>query len=182
MKLTFTTPTEQDRVNMDGIDLDGRIKIMAEDGGKTAVTYMQIDVYNRLGADYITENIQLEYSAFCDEWFINISENNYYNDTTRNPERTIELEFVAVQNSAGAEIYRDVESGKYWLRYVSNREDFAKWLVCGTRAPQNDDGNEPRPNITLKHGQQTERLTYHDWNGTCAYSDTFNRNFSKKEI
>ena len=179
MKITFTLPTEQDCIDMGGINLDGRIKLTAVDGDKTAYTYMKIEDYNRLGIEYISKNIQLEYSSFCDEWFIKVSKDNYRNDTARNPEKTIELNFISTYTGTGAELYRDIESGKYWLRYVSDREDFAKWLVCGVRKPQNDDGNEPRPNITLKHNGQTEKLTYRDWNGTCAYSDTFNRNFNK---
>jgi hypothetical protein len=38
VKITFTLPTEQDCIDMGGINLDGRIKLTAVDGDKAAYT------------------------------------------------------------------------------------------------------------------------------------------------
>lgn len=177
MNVTFTAPTNADVAQMDGIDLSGRIKITATDGVKHGHTYMLISIYNKLGVDYIIDHIELNYSDFLEEWCITISENDYYNDQNRNPDKTIHVEFIDTDGRTGNEIYKDVNSGRYWMRQVSNKEDFAKWFVCGYHFPRIEEGNEPRPNLIFVNGSQREKVTYHDWNGTAAYSNTFNRSF-----
>lgn len=130
----------------------------------------------RLGANYIKDHAVLSYSSISEEYHVDVSENDYYNDLNRNPEKIIPLEFVEIESGTGREVYKGTEDERYYLRSVSTHENFAKWLICGGKRAV-DDGCEPRANLIFRCGDQTEKVIYDDWNGVCAYSNTFNRNF-----
>jgi len=182
VKIYFMQPSQEDINEMmdagfSGNILDGRVKVVAQnENGNTAVSFLKTEQYSRLGEDYIRTHAKMKYISCFDRWYITLSENDYHNDLTRNPEKVIRVRFVEVEAGTGREVYRSVESGRYYLRSVSSREAFAKWLVCGARRVQ-DDGNEPRANLIFEHNGQKEKVTYDDWNGVCAYSATFNANF-----
>ena len=179
--VTLTEPTaeEQQRYNEDGfrVDLSRMVKISVVDEQRhSGHCYMDKNDALRLGLEYITDHVRLEFSEVCEEYFVRISQNDYYNDLTRNPEKTIHVRFVGTEEGTGRQVYKGVDSGLYYLRAVSNREPFAKWLIGGKRRLP-DDGNEPRANLIFVCGKESEKVTYDDWNGVCAYSDTFNKDF-----
>lgn len=184
MKVMFDVITPKDRAAFieDGFDagiLDDRIKVTAEDAdGNRAYTYMQQRQVEKLGLDYIRSHLTMEFSTFFGEWFIKVSENDYYNDLQRNPEKVIPLEYIGNENGTGREIYRGLQSGKYYLREnFYPRENVSKWYICGKqRRP--DDGTEARPNLIFACNGQMEKVRFDDWNGVAAYSDTFNPLFN----
>lgn len=180
LTVTFTTPTPEDISNYDPGILDGRIKLIVEDAdGHQAINFMEREKFNRLGEDYIREHIRIRFDKFVEEWFVNLSENDYYNDPERNPERVIHVEFVAIETGTGNQIFRSPESGRFFIRESAYpRENFAKWWVCGTRLRPGD-GDPPRANLIFECRGQREKVRYDDWNGTAAYSDTFNKDFWK---
>jgi len=180
---TFTEHTEEDqkRYNECGfhVDLSERLKVTVTDGrNHSGFCFMLKSDIDLLGMEYIKDHAILSYSSISEEYHVEISKNDYYNDLTRNPEKVIPLEFVEIEWGTGREVYKGIENGRYYLREVSSREDFARWYVCGMRRTV-DDGNPPRANLIFKCGDETEKVTYHDWNGVCAYSNTFNRNFRR---
>lgn len=138
--------------------------------------YVDLDVIDLDVSSYIAENSTLEYSKVCKEWFPKVSWNAYKNDPQGNPPKTIDVEFVCDMDSERTEIWRRLDTGGYLMRKLCN-EPFARWLVCRERQGWWEDGNRIRPNITFRHGKQTEKVRYDDWNETAAYSDTFNPNF-----
>lgn len=186
MKIEVTVPTEQDydEYRISGLNaeacLDGRVKLICEDdSGHRATSFMMKDMFERLGLEYIKQHSELRYSHFGDIWYLNCSQNDWHNNLTRNPEKVIKVQFEGIEEGTGREIYRGIETKRYYLREVSRREPFAKWYVCGTRRVP-EDGNEPRPNLIFQFGEQQEKVRYDDWNGVAAYSNTFNRDFRKE--
>lgn len=157
--------------------LAGRKTVVFTDAdGNSGKLYMKEEDIELLGESYIAENSTMEYSKVCEEWFPKVSWNAYKNDSTRNPPKTIDVEFVCVLEGTDAEIWKRTDNGGYLMRQLY-REPFASWLTCYKHQGWWEDGNRIRPNITFRHGKQTEKVRYDDWNGTAAYSDTFNPNF-----
>jgi len=146
---------------------------------RSAVMFVKKDQVKRLTMRYIADHVYLEYSRVLNSWFGKFSENDYYNDQQRNPDKIILVSYVGIEGETGREIYKGVESERYYLREVSAREPFAKWFVCGKRRMM-DDGDEARPNLIFQLGDQTEKVTFDDWNGVAAYSNTFNPDFRAK--
>lgn len=185
MNIEFSTPTEGERIAIARIlpdcSLWGRIKLTAQEDGHTAELYVQEEVVNRLGEDYIRSHTSMRYNRFTGQYELSLSQNDYYNDLTRNPEKVVEVKFEGIEEGSGREIYRGTETGRYYIRdNFYPRETFAKWYVCGARRSR-DDGNEARSNLIFKHGEQQERVRYDDWNGVAAYRDTFNKDFRRCE-
>lgn len=137
---------------------------------------MKQDEFDRLGLAYIEQHTKLEHSEVCDEWFMKCSQNSWYNNLERNPEKVIKVMFVGIEDGTGREVYRGVETQRYYLREVHANQLFAKWYVCGERRVW-EDGREPRPNLVFQLGDQMEKVVYDDWNGVAAYKEQFNKNF-----
>lgn len=183
MKIEVTLPTTQDYIDMNATGMNAevclrdRVKLLCQDeDGNTACSFMKKDEFDRLGLAYIEQHAILEYSKVCGQWFMRCSQNDWYNDLERNPEKIIVVRFVGYDETTGREVYRGVETRRYYLREPSRRELLAKWYVCGSRRMQ-DDGDEPRPNLIFRHGNQEEKVVYDDWNGVAAYKERFNKNF-----
>lgn len=184
MIVSFSSPTDRDKkeyvlIGMRPSCLDDKVKITAiDDDSHVGVLFMGLDTYMRLGEDYIRENAKLQHYSSMDMWCLEVSQNNYYNDQARNPDKIIPVKFVEVEMGTGQQVYCG-EDGRYYLREVSRREPFAKWYICGKRRVF-EDGSEPRANLIFECGGQKEKVRYDDWNGVAAYSDTFNQNFHEE--
>lgn len=154
------------------IVLTGRKAVVfTDDAGNTGALYMKEEDIELLGESYIAENSTMEYSDVCGEWFPKVSWNAYKNDPKRNPSKTVDVEFVCGMEGECTEIWRRLDTGGYLMRQLC-REPFARWLTCRKLQGGWLDGNCIRPNVTFRHGTQTETVFYDDWNGTAAYSST----------
>lgn len=152
--------------------------VFTDEEGNTGKLYMKEEDIELLGESYIAENSTMEYSDVCGEWFPKVSWNAYKNDPKRNPPKTVDVEFVCDMEGECTEIWRRLDTGGYLMRQLC-REPFARWLTCRKLQGGWLDGNCIRPNVTFRHGTQTETVFYDDWNGTAAYSSAFNPNFRK---
>lgn len=164
--------------------LDGRYKLVVSDNREhKGVTYMEIAEFDKLGIDYIRNHATLEYSDVCKEWFVKISQNDFHNDPSRNPPKNVIVRFVEMKNGESTEVWQNIDSGRYYLRMLCN-EPFARWITCGRRSTGWENRREIRPNITFMNADngEIETVHYDDWNGTAAYSDTFNQNFRKEPV
>lgn len=184
MKIEFSKPTEYDyRKFTDTLTsadcLNDRVKIILSDGeGHTAELFVQQETVSRLGEDYIRSHVTMYYSETLCGWFAKLSENDYYNDPERNPEKVIRVRFCGIEGGTGREVYKGIDTERYYLREnFYPRETFAKWYVCGKRRTA-EDGNEARANLIFECNGQQEKVRYDDWNGVAAYGDTFNSDFS----
>ncbi len=160
----------------------GRLAVVVTDKeNNTGKMFLETEIIERLGAKYIASHTKLEYSEVCKQWFPKLSQNDYYNDPERNPPKVIEVRFIEEKRGEQTEVWKNVETGEYYLRMLC-REPFARWMTCGNRSMAGfTDRAEIRPNVTFKHGKQTETVRYDDWNGPAAYSDTFNPNFREAD-
>lgn len=186
VELVGMTQKDFDRFNKCGLDafpcLAGRYKLAVSDQlGHEGITYMEITEFNKLGIDYIRSHAALEYSEVCDEWFVKISQNDYYNNLERNPSKCVAVRFIEMKCGENTEVWQDASSGQYYLRMLCN-EPFARWMTCGGRSTRWEDRSEIRPNVTFMNtaNGEIETVRYNDWNGTAAYSDTFNPDFRKE--
>lgn len=155
-----------------------KVKIILSDGeGHTAKLYVEQETVSRLGEDYIRSHITMCYNEVCG-WFAELSENDYYNDPERNPEKVVQVRFCGIEGGTGREVYKGIEDKRYYLREnFFPRETCARWYVCGKRRTA-EDGDEPRANLIFECNGQQEKVRHDDWSGIAAYPDTFNRNFS----
>ena len=186
MKIIVMTPTSQDYEKFSSAGMNAEVclvdcvkLICQDDAGHVAESFMKQDEFDRLGLAYIEQHAKLEHSEVCDEWFMKCSQNSWYNDLEHNPEKVIKVMFVGIEDGTGREVYRGVETHRYYLREVHANQRFAKWYLCGERRVL-EDGREPRPNLIFQLGDQTEKVVYDDWNGVAAYKDQFNENFREK--
>lgn len=180
MQVETATPNQKDidDFNASGMNgelcVEGKVKLIFAEDEKKAVLFIANEELEKLGIEYIQRNSKLEYSNFCQEWFVSLSQNNYYNDLTRYPEKIVNVKFHDIDKRDGTEIYKCLDSRDLFMRQVSNREAFAKWHKCDSNY---QDIAEIRANVIFRHGKQLEKITYDDWNGNAAYSNTFNKQF-----
>lgn len=164
--------------------LDGRYKLIVSDNREhKGITYMEITEFDKLGLDYIRNHAALEYSEVCKEWFVKISQNDFHNDPERNSPKCVTVRFIEMKCGENTEVWQNTASGRYYLRMLCNG-NFARWMTCGGRSTGWEDRREIRPNVTFMNADngEIETVRYNDWNGTAAYSDTFNPNFRKEII
>ena len=184
VRIEYSEPTEEDRkmfveTGFSQSCLDGRTKITCHDAeGNEASVFVFTNRIEELGKKYISDHAVLRYEKFCDSWRVIISENDYYNDQKRNPDKTIDVKFEGSEGST--EIYIGTETKRYYLRQNYPEEGFAKWYICGKRRTV-DDGDEPRANLIFRCNGKIEKVRYDDWNGVAAYSDTYNHEFKPKD-
>lgn len=184
--ISFSTPTQPDMDSFTGsgmdIDLSIHTKLNIEnEAGDHATLFVTNDEVEKLGHSYIKDHVTMTYNKWLDTWFAFLSHNDFHNDLNRNPEKVIKVDFVEVEANTGREVYKGIETGRYYLREVSSREPFAKWLVCGKHRKQ-DDGSEPRANLIFQCGDQQEKVIYDGWNGVAAYESVFNQHFRKSRV
>ena len=183
MKVTVLPIDQEDREQYKDFRsdvLEGRKKVLFDDeAGHTAVLYLEESLIEKLGVQYIEQNATVRFCEFFGTWEAKVSQNAYYNDPKRNPPRTVRVIFVSEKYGENTEVYRNVETGDFYLRMLCN-EPFARWMTCDKRMTGYQDRAEFRPNITIENVEngQKEKVYYHDWNGTAAYADTFNPDFN----
>ncbi len=184
IKIESLSKEDYERINKYGwnadVFLDGRIKLVCQDDeGHTVISFMEKSVFDRLGISYIEKHAVLEYLDICKEWFMKCSQNDWYNDQLRHPDKTIPVKFIEIEPETGREVYRGIISKRYYLREVFKEQMFARWYVCGARRMQ-DDGDEVRPNLIFQCGEQQEKVIYGDSFGVAACEGQFNTEFRSK--
>ena len=186
MVVEFLTVSDKDREEFEATlgsseMLGGRTKVVVTDEeGNSGYCFMKDENIEKLGKRYIESHAKLRYSSFFERWEVNISENDFYNDTEKYPEKEIQLTYCGIDPGTGREVYKGVDGKRYYLRETHYpRERFAKWFVYGCKRAI-DEGDEPRANLIFVFNGQKEKVRYDDWNGVAAYSDTFNEDFTTR--
>ena len=156
---------------------NGRKILTATDGhGNTAWIAVEADTIERLGIDYIRGNTSLKWNRISEKWVVRLSQDNYYNDVKRFPVATIDVAYVKDMDDEETEIYRDIKTGHLYMRRRCNGR-LARWVKC-FRHGYDFVGDFPiRANAIFRHGGETEKVTYDDWNGLAVHGDTFSPNF-----
>ena len=78
--------------------------------GNVGILYLTPEFIERLGLGYISSHCKMEYSELFKQWFVTISEDDYYNDPVRNPPKTIQVNFVCEKEGEQTEVWKNVES------------------------------------------------------------------------
>ena len=151
-----------------------------DEDGHTGHIFVENKLIEELGSNYIATHCSLRYSEVLNCYDCNLSQEEFRNSPLTNPPKTVDVKFVEEKAGENTGVWQSVETGQYYLRFLF-REPFARWMTCGNRNSGWQDQNTIRPNITFRHGNQEETVLYKDWNGSAAYSDTFNPNFRKGE-
>ena len=139
MKVEIRDITKEEAVpygdNADIVLAERKAVVFTDDAGNTGKLYMKEEDVELLGEQYIAENSKMEYSEVCKEWFPSVSWNAYKNDQTRNPPKTIDVEFVCDMDGECTEIWRRLDTGGYLMRKLCN-EPFARWLTATNAVPR----------------------------------------------
>ena len=153
-----------------------------DDDSNLGILYMEESMIDRLGIEYLEKHSTMHWSDVCEEWVVTVSQNAYYNDLMRYPPKTIPVQYVEDKVGEYTEVWRNTETGQYYLRMLCN-EPFARWMTCGNRMTGFVDWSCIRANITFQNIEngQTEKVTYNDWNGNAAYQDTYNAAFRDRK-
>lgn len=110
------TPDDQRRMNEGGlnVDLSQTVKVsVADKRNQNGYCFMQKSIVEQLGLEYIKDHVYLEFSEVLHEFFVRMSQNDFHNDLSRNPEKVIPVSFV------GTEIGTGVRFTKAWNLAVS---------------------------------------------------------------
>ena len=186
MDITIRTITDNEIKELDIAGANGkfiaktRVAIdCVDEKGHKGTCYFENSKLEKLGRAYIEAHCTLESNVLCGEemWNVRISEDNYYNDVEKNPPKIVDVVFVSNKSGEDTEIWQKIDGDRGYLLRILCNEPFARWMTCdGPETGWRDRANV-RPNITFRNGKETETITYKDWNGLAAYSDTFNPNF-----
>ncbi len=183
LNLTFTMPTADDiqrTISLFGSNLmEGNIKIIAtDDDGHTAELFRLKEVVEQIGEEYIRSHAFLKYNTTLNKWLLLYSMKDYHNDTERNPETVIKVEFCEIEPNTGREVYKGIDTEYYYLRENHYPREFsATWYVYDKRCAF-EIVDKARPNLIFEYNGEREKVRYDDFTGVAAYSDTYNRNFN----
>ena len=80
------------------IDFSERVKVTVTAAtGETGFCYMERERAERLGAQYVADHAMLLETSIPGIYDVEVSQNDYWNDLTRNPEEIIPVEFVEIE-------------------------------------------------------------------------------------
>lgn len=160
---------------------DTHIKtVVTDDFGHTGKLFIKDADMDMFGQDYIRANVSLQYNKYFNNYIVTLDVNPFYNDIKRFPPKTITVRKVDVDPIDGAEIYKS-DTNKYYRRLAVSKENFARWTSAAKHDDEYEDIAEIRANITFRCGNETEKVTFYNWNGNAAHSDTFNPDFGKED-
>ena len=160
-------------------DLKVRIDVYDADGNSSYL-FLREKEFQLLGEEYISSHVQLDYMSSIEDWCVLLDVNPFYNDETRFPPKTITVQRWGHHDARFEEIYYCPDTKRYYIRQLASHENFARWISAYRKQGYFEDGAEIRANVTFVCDGESEKVTYNNWNGNAAYSDTFNPNFGKQ--
>lgn len=138
--------------------------------------YLERRIIEQVSALYVVDNAVLTKNEDGSST-LNVDLCPYYNSTEHYPPKTIHVEFVQEIRGEVKEIYRSLETGRYYFRIPSPRESVAKWFSCYGPKMGYMDKAQIRANVTFRHGEAAETISWRRWDGYAAYDEQFHPNF-----
>lgn len=177
VKVEFKDITESDRLMYVRTDvLENRTKVVATDSdGNVGYSFIENSEIELFGKNYIKTHLSMSFSEALNDWFVKLNRDEYMNDLNHNPLRSIRVKFIEIEKNTGREVYKGIVNGRFYLREVHPKENFAQWFVCG-RIRKTDDGEMPKPNLVFINDNQIEQVKYHDGK-VAAWESTYNKDF-----
>ncbi len=175
---------ESDRQKCDGLNFDylleDKSKIFEKD--ELFVIMNKFD-YETYGKEKLCDVIFVEHSDVLNEDLLRVDFEQIANDVNFNKPKTVEVEFVKNIDGTNESVFRNVNiSDKFYIRQDIAREKYAKWYSAFKRQGKWEDDAPIRANVTFKMGNETEKVSFSNWNSEGVSSKDYNRAFSYKEL
>ena len=139
--------------------------------------------YETYGKERLRDVVYIEHSNILNEDFLKVDFEKVANDPNFNKPKTVEVEFIENVYGTNESIFRSIENkNKYYSRQDNPRENCAKWYAVFKPNGEWEDKGTIKANITFKMGNETEKVSYSNWNGEGVYSKDYNKAFSYKEL
>lgn len=182
--VTVRNLQESDKQKCEGLDFDylleSQAKIFEKDNLFVIINKFDYETY---GKEKLCDVIFVEHSDVLNEDLLRVDFEQVVNDVNFNKPKTVEVAFV--ENIAGTNesIFRNVNSSdKFYIRQDIAREKYAKWFSAFKWQGNWEERASIRTNITFKIGEETEKVSYSNWNGEGVSSKDYNNAFSYKKL
>lgn len=181
--VTIRDLKESDREKFKGLNFDH----MLEEKSKIIETenlFVVINKYDyeQYGKEKLCKVVYIEHSDLLDEDFLKVDFAQIANDNEFNKPLTIEVEFVCNVLGTNESIFKRVDKNKYYMRLDNARESCAKWYTAFKKNDTYHDNVPVRTNVTFKMGDETEKVTFSNWDAEGVYSKDYNKAFSYNEL
>lgn len=175
---------ESDRQKCEGLGFDylleSQAKIFEKDNLFVIINKYDYEGY---GKEKLCDVIFVEHSDVLNEDLLRVDFEQIANDINFNEPRTIEVEFVENIGGTNESVFRNVEKpNQYYIRQDSAKESYAQWYSAFKHQGKWEDNARIRANITFKMGEETEKVSYSNWNAEGVSSKDYNKVFSYKEL
>ena len=134
--------------------------------------------YEDFGKDKICKFVFKEHSNFLNKDLLRIDFEKIANDIEFNKPLIIDVEFIKNIDGTVDSIFKAINKDKYYIRNDSEREKYAKWYSAFKQNGLWQDNAPIRPNVTFRLGEETEKVSYSNWNGPEVNSKDYNEKFS----
>lgn len=175
---------ESDRQKCEGLNFDylleDKSKIFEKDDLFVIINKYDYEGY---GKEKLCDVIYIEHSKVLNEDFLKVDFGKIANDINFNEPRTIEVEFIENIGGTNESVFRNIERpNTYYIRQDYANERYAQWYSAFKHQGKWEDNARIRANITFKMGEETEKVSYSNWNAECVSSKDYNKDFSYKEL
>ncbi len=139
--------------------------------------------YECYGKEKLCNVIFIEHSNVLNEDFLRVDFEKIVNDISFNEPRNIEVEFIENIEGTNESIFRNINnSNQYYMRQDNSKKRYAQWYSAFKHQGKWEDNAPIRANITFKMGNETEKVSYSNWNAEGVYSKDYNDAFSYKKL
>lgn len=181
--VTIRDLKEEDRKKLDGLGFDymlaNNYKIIEKDNLFAVINNSD---YKQYGKERLCDVIYIEHSNIIDEDFLRVDFAKIANDINFNKPLTIEVEFICNKHGSSESIFKAKDKAKYYIRMDVPNQHYAEWYSAFKKDGVFEDSSPIRANVTFKMGDETEKVTFSNWNAEGVYSKDYNKAFSYDEL
>ena len=182
--VTIRDLQESDRKRCEDLNFDfllkDKSKIIEKDNLFVIVSKYD---YENYGKEQLCEAVFIEHSNFFDRDFLRVDFAKIANDVNFNKPKTIEVEFVENVSGTSDSVFKNIdEPQKHYIRQDNSSEKYAKWYSASWHKDKWTDNGEIRANITFKMNDETEKVSFSNWNAEGVTSNDYNDAFSYKML
>lgn len=184
INVTVRDLQEADRQKCKGLGFDYLLESQSKifEFGKIFTIISKLD-YETYGKEQLCNVIFIEHSDILNEDFLKVDFEKIANDIDFNTPITIKVEFVENIFSTNENIFKSNTSpNKYYLRQDYSKENYAKWFSAFKHNGKWEDNMPIRANVTFKMENETEKVSFSNWNSEGVSSEDYNEAFSYKKL
>ena len=174
---------EKDREKLKNLNFDymleNHYKIVEKDNLFVVINKLDYETY---GKERLCDVIYIEHSDVLDEDFLRVDFAKIANDINFNKPITIEVEFICNKHGLSESVFKAKDGKRYYIRMDVPNEHYAKWYSAFKKDGIFEDNSTIRANVTFKMNNETEKVTFSNWNAEGVYSKDYNNAFSYNEL